>query len=262
MTTDTGPSREELEAVFVQKYGALDSLNWSPALRWKFDYFNPDDVYEAVMNQLVGDDTRWLDVGCGRNIFPSNPKLSQILADRAALLVGLDPDETLNDNPYVHEKFLCTMEEFEDERRYDLVTMRMVAEHVAQPQELMRSLSRVTAPGGRVVVYTVFKYSPVPIITSLVPFKLHNPAKRILWGTEPEDTFPTCFRMNTRGTLAELFGQHGFTESRFLRLDDCRTFSGFKPLAWLELTMRRFFAALGLQYPEHCLLGIYEKVDR
>jgi SAM-dependent methyltransferase len=211
------------------------------------------------MNQLVDAETDWLDVGCGRNIFPSNQKLSQILADRSHLLVGVDPDETLNDNPYVHEKVLGTMEDFEDHRQFSLITMRMVAEHVARPDDLMKSLTKVTKPGGRVLVYTVYKYSPVPLITNLVPFKLHNPAKRVLWGTEPEDTFPTCFKMNTQETLKNVFASNGFEERLFLRLDDCRTFSGFKPLAWLELFMRKILNRVGLRYPEYCLLGVYEK---
>ncbi len=259
MTPLAAPTHDELVEIFTGKYGPVEELNWSPALRWKFGYFNPDDVYEALMNKLVCPTTRWLDVGCGRNIFPSNHDLSRKLADRCSTLVGVDPDYTLNDNPYVHEKVLGTMEDFADDRQFDLVTMRMVAEHVAQPEDLMRSLTRVTAAGGRVLIYTVYKYSPVPLITNLVPFSLHNPAKRVLWGTEPEDTFPTCFKMNTRETLLGLFQPHGFTEALFLQLDDCRTFSGFKPLAWMELSLRKMLNSLGLRYPEYCLLGVYEK---
>jgi len=259
MNTINTPQHQELVDVFQQKYGPIEDLGWSPALRWKFGYFNPDDIYEALMNNLVTPDTRWLDVGCGRNIFPSNQPLSQILSDRSALLVGVDPDETLNDNPYVHEKVLGTMEDFADDREFDLVTMRMVAEHVAHPDELMESLTKVTAAHGRVAIYTVYKYSPVPLITNMVPFKLHNPAKRVLWGTEPEDTFPTCFKMNTQETLHDIFARHGFRERLFMRLDDCRTFSGFKPLAYAELALRKALNGMGLRYPEYCLLGIYEK---
>lgn len=259
METISAPNHPELVETFRQKYGEDKDLGWSPALRRKFDYFNPDDVYEALLRKVVTDQTRWLDVGCGRNIFPSNPRLSKELAERAKLLVGVDPDETLNDNPYVHEKVLGTMEDFDDTRKFDLVTMRMVAEHVAQPEQLMRSLARVTDAGGLVFVYTVYKYSPIPIVTNLVPFRLHNPAKKVLWGTEPADTFPTCFRMNTRKALHTLFSSNGFSERLFLKLDDCRTFSGFKSLAYTELTVRKGLKSLGLGYPEYCLLGVYGK---
>jgi 2-polyprenyl-3-methyl-5-hydroxy-6-metoxy-1,4-benzoquinol methylase len=253
------PTDQELANTFIQKYGEVTHLNWSPALRWKFKYFNPDDVYETLLSKLVTERTTWLDIGCGRNIFPSNHKLSKLLSERAELLVGVDPDDTLNDNPYLHEKFLGTMEEFQDIRQFSLVTMRMVAEHVARPEQLMKSLTRVTAPNGLVLVYTVYKYSPVPMITNLVPFKLHNPVKKVLWGTEPADTFPTCFRMNTRTTLKTLFSNNHFTERLFLRLDDCRTFSGFKPLAYTELTIQRVLKRIGLHYPEYCLLGVFQK---
>ena len=255
------PSHQELVETFKQKYGDISDLGWSPALRWKFNYFNPDDVYEALMAKIVTGTTRWLDVGCGRNIFPSNHQLSRILADRCQLLVGVDPDATLEDNPYVHEKFLGTMEKFEDTRQFDLVTMRMVAEHVSDPDQLMESLTKVTAPGGIVIIYTVYKYSPVPLITNLVPFKLHNPVKKILWGTEPEDTFPTCFKMNTRNTLGAIFSGRGFKERLFLCPDDCRTFSGFRPLAYAELLLCKLLNRFSLRYPEFCLIGAYEKIE-
>ncbi len=255
----TPPTQQELAATFVQKYGEIANLNWSPALRWKFDYFNPDDVYEALMDKIVTEKTTWLDIGCGRNIFPSNQKLSRILADRVELLVGVDPDETLNDNSYVHEKFLGTMEDFQDTRKFNLITMRMVAEHVSEPEQLLESLRRVTASNSLILVYTVYKYSPVPFITNLVPFKLHNPVKKILWGTEPADTFPTCFKMNTRKTLNNLFSESGFEERLFLCLDDCRTFSGFRSLATMELFIHKWLKKIGLRYPEYCLLGVYEK---
>lgn len=259
MKNVTPPTRQELADTFTQKYGEIENLNWSPALRWKFNYFNPDDVYEALMEKIVTKNSIWLDVGCGRNIFPSNQKLSRILADRANLLVGVDPDETLYENPYVHEKFIGSMEDFQDTRKFNLVTMRMVAEHVDQPKRLLESLTRVLAPNGLVIVYTVYKYSPVPIVTNLVPFKLHNPVKYFLWDTEPADTFPTCFKMNTRKTLLNLFSNSQFSERLFLCLDDCRTFSGFKPLAYLELVIQKCLKRIGLRYPEYCLLGVYEK---
>lgn len=259
MKNITPPTSEELAEIFKQKYGDIQDLNWSPALRWKFGYFNPDDVYEALMEKIVTEKSVWLDVGCGRNIFPSNAKLSRILADRAELLVGVDPDETLNDNPYVHEKFLGSMEDFQDTRKFNLVTMRMVAEHVDQPEQLLASLTRILAPNGIAIIYTVYKYSPVPIVTNLVPFKLHNPAKRILWGTEPADTFPTRFKMNTSKALKNLFSNNEFSERLFLSLDDCRTFSGFKPLAYMELVIQQALKRIGLRYPEYCLLGVYEK---
>ena len=246
----TEPTHEELTALFDLKHRSGGELGWSPALRLRYDYFNPDDVYEALVRKLVKPDSRWLDVGCGRNLFPWNTPLSEELSERAELLVGVDPDDTIH----------CSLEDFKDTRQYNLLTLRMVAEHVVAPEQLVQQLGELTQPGGLVVVYTVNKYSPIPLITNLVPFSLHNPIKRIFWGTEPEDTFPTAFKMNTRKALDGFFSEGGFAERMFIRPDDCRTFSKFRILARAELILRKLLRSIGLSYPEKCLIGVYEKL--
>ena len=99
----------------------------------------------------------------------------------------------------------------------------------------------------------------MPLLTRLAPMGLRHVVKSWLWGTQPKDTFPTRFRMNTRGALQRLFAGHGLVEEAFLRLDDCRTFARFRSMAELELRLMRCCRALGLPYPEHCLLGVYRK---
>jgi SAM-dependent methyltransferase len=151
------------------------------------------------------------------------------------------------------------MEDFHGEGAFDLVSMRMVAEHVTDPDRFAASVARALKRDGRAVVYTVYGYSPVPLITRLIPFRLHNPVKRLFWGTQPKDSFPTAFRMNTRTALRELFGRHDMAEEAFMYLDDCRSLSGFRAGHWTELALWRTLSALGLPYPERCLLGVYKK---
>lgn len=256
---DTGPTQEELEELFRIKYGDLSRVGWAPRLRRRWNYFTPDDHYEALVNKLVTRDTVWLDAGCGRFLFPSNPRLAETLARRCAHLTGVDPDATLEENPYVHEKARVLLDDFATPRRYDLVTLRMVAEHIADPERAAESLARLVRSGGRVVVYTVYKWAPIPFLTHLIPFRLHHPVKRVLWGTEEKDTFPVANRMNTRGTLRRLFEARGFDETWFAYLDDCRTLGGFRPTAWLELALWRCLRALRLHYLDVCICGVYRK---
>ena len=103
------------------------------------------------------------------------------------------------------------------------------------------------------------QWSPVALATWLVPHRLHHPLKRLLWQTEECDTFPVEYRMNTRKRLAELFKGHGFRESSFSYLDDCRTFHRFRWLHRLELSAWRLLKRMRMKYPESCLLGVYEK---
>lgn len=255
------PTPADLDAVFRLKYGD-PADGWGPLLRRRFGHSSPDDWYEACIDRLVSEDTTWLDVGCGRNLFPSNRPMAQRLADRCRLLVGIDPDETLEENPFVHERVGGDISEYQTERKYDLVTLRMVAEHIVDAEKLVATLARLMAPAGRVVIYTVYKWSPVPIITRLTPFHWHHKVKKVLWRTEAKDTFPTAFRMNTRARLKELFGAEGFVEEGFEVLDDCRSFQRFRVLSCLELATLRMLGAVGIRYPERCLLGIYCKTDR
>ncbi len=257
--TELSPSISELEAVFEQKYGSEGELGWGPRLRRSFDYFNPDDHYEALLGKLVAAETRWLDVGCGRDLFPNNKGLARDLADRCKLLVGIDPAPTLAENPFVHERIAEAIDCWTPDRSFDLITMRMVAEHVADPASLAAILASASAPASRLVIYTVNGRSPVPLLTRLTPMSWRHRIKSLLWRTEEKDTFPTCFRMNSRRRLRELLGTAGFVEESFQYLDDCRSSGRFRILQYCELWSRRLFRALGMRYPENCLLGVYRR---
>lgn len=252
-------SPERLQEVFRLKYGDPRTTGWGPRMRLQFGYYTPDEFYEALVESLVEAGGTWLDVGCGRDIFPHNRPLARRLADRCRLLVGVDADETLAENEFVHERAQTTIEQYERADAFRLVTLRMVAEHVAEPERAVAALARLTEPGGKVVVYTVNQYAPAALAARLVPFRWHHAIKSVLWGTEEKDTFPVAYLMNTRRRLARLFARHGFAERDFRYLDDCRSLGRWKATQWLELALRSLFRRLGLAYPENCLLGVYER---
>jgi 2-polyprenyl-3-methyl-5-hydroxy-6-metoxy-1,4-benzoquinol methylase len=254
-------STAELESLFHHKYGDPEVIGWGPRRRLRFGYFTPDDVYEATVTKLVTPSTQWLDVGCGRDIFPDNPALARALASRCKRLVGLDISDNLDENDIVHERVKAAVEDYAPETPFNLVTLRMVAEHVGNPDGAVKALARITMIGGKVVIFTVCKFSPITMISALMPFRAHHPLKAFLWQTEERDTFPTEYRMNTRRQLIKLFTAAGFREALFERIDDCRTFARFNMLNWMELSTWAVCRRLGLFYPEHCLLGIYERVS-
>ena len=135
-------STERWSELMALKYGPPEKRGWGPRLRDRFHYRTPDDWYEATVFDLVTSETVWLDVGCGRDLFPSNPAAAHVLASRCRLLVGLDPSDNIDENPFVHERAKCQLEDFETDRKFDLITLRMVAEHIRDPQKVARVLSR------------------------------------------------------------------------------------------------------------------------
>lgn len=212
------------------------------------------------MSKLVKEGQPWLDVGGGRDLFPHNRQLASILSKRSGCVVGVDPDSTLQENPFIHHKVNAPIEDYRDSRTYPLVTLRMVAEHITQPQRAIEALARLTAPGGRVVVYTINVWSPLSVLSWIIPFRFHHSIKRFFWGTEEKDTFPVAYKMNTRRQLRRIFTEAGFQERSFAYLSDCRTLARFRSLFRLELQSWRILKSIGLVYPENCLLGVYERV--
>ncbi len=254
------PTPDEVLAVFRGKFG--DAPGSAPHRRLRYGYFTPDDVYEATVAKLVTPGCRWLDVGGGRDVFPTNPPLAAALAARCGTLVAVDPSPNVHENPVAHEKVEAFIEQYHADRPFDVLTLRMVAEHIADPDAAAAALARLTAPGGAVVVHTINVWAPVSLAAWAVPFGLHHPLKRAVWGTEERDTFPVTYRMNTRRALRRVMARHGLRESAFAYLDDCRTFGKFRTLNHLEMATRSACRSVGLAYPENCLLGVYRKADR
>ncbi len=254
------PSSENLAETFRLKHGDLSRAGWAPRMHHSFGYFNPDDCYEALVAGLINRNTRWLDVGCGRTLFPSNPRLARVLAHRCRKLVGVDPSGTLDENPYVHECIREPIEAFHSTNPFDVVTLRMVVEHLEQPQRALQSLARATRPGSLVVVYTVNKWSPVSVVSRLVPFALHHRLKNLTWKVMEKDTYPVLYRMNTRDHLRDVFQTAGFRERYFAYLDDCRASGRFRRLRYVELSLCRLLRRMGMRYPETCLLAVFERV--
>jgi 2-polyprenyl-3-methyl-5-hydroxy-6-metoxy-1,4-benzoquinol methylase len=254
------PNARELRELFEIKYGHPDTTGWAPRRRLHHGYFPPGDIYEATIRKLVGKETRWLDIGGGRSVFPHNEALSKMLAETCQHLTAVDPSENVLDNPYAHDKHMCMLEDYESDSKYDLATFRMVAEHIEHPSQVLNKLNSLLTPDGVVVIYTINKYSPVPLLTYITPFSWHYRIKKLFWGGEERDTFPVQYKMNTRRQLQALFTAHGFREELFMHLDDLSTLSHFKTLNFLEIGLWKVLRLFGLRYPENNLLGVYRRM--
>jgi SAM-dependent methyltransferase len=250
---------DELRSFFVAKYAPIQSAGPNVRLWDRLGYLTPNEHYEALVDKLVTSSTIWLDVGCGRSVFPNNLQLSRQLADRCKLLVGIDPDAGVLRNEFVHDRVQTTIENFETDQLFDLITMRMVAEHITQPSLVTQALARLVQPGGVIVIFTPYRWSPLSIAARLTPHRLHHRMKFLLWRTHEEDTFPVSYQLNTRRQLNHYFLPHGFTEIHFQNVADCCTFWRFHRMHRIELATWRFFSKIGLNYPENCILAAYRR---
>lgn len=213
-------------------------------------YVSPDAMYEGALLRLVQPGVRWLDAGAGASPCPHNPALARHLADTCAELVGVDPGPNLVLNPFVHRSQPVAIARAEGV--YDLVTMRMVAEHVADPAGLAVALRRLVRPGGTLLIYTVHAWSPTVLAARVLPAAARRLAMRWLCAGQDRDVFATYYRMNTIARLAAVLP--GFTLVRAETLEDCRTTQRWPRVHEVELQLRAVLKRVRLPYPEQCLL--------
>jgi len=253
-------TEQELHHVFWLKHKDIDQCGWRPRLRWHSGYYQPSDYYEAVVNKCVSTASHWLDIGAGSTPFPNNDELARLLSERASRFVGVDPSDNIDSNPFVHESAKCLIEDYKTGKPFDVITLRMVAEHIAEPKSLIHALHRLTRPGSKVIVFTVNLWSPATIASRLLPFAYHFPIKKLFWSAgEEKDTFPTEYKMNTLKRLRELFEPSGFKEQFAACLDHCTLLSRYKWSHHLELLIWKGLKKVGWLYPENCLLVVYVK---
>lgn len=252
LTTD-----RERQRAFERKYGAPAERGWSAAMRWRYGYYLPSDLYEALVEKIATAAMRWIDVGGGASPFTHNPALARELSRRVERFVAVDPSDNVLDNPFAAAKVQTAIERFVTDERFDLATCNMVVEHVDDPPAVVARLAALMEPGGLVVVHTVNLFSPIPIAARLSPFALTLRLMRLFGARESKHVFPVVYRMNTRGALRDVFASAGFVEAHFEAIEDLSTTVNFRQLHRVENAMRLALTRVGLRYPERNLLGVY-----
>jgi SAM-dependent methyltransferase len=254
------PHETDLDNLFRKYHGDPRNHGWRVRMRRWFGYFSPDQWYHGVVDRLVNNGCRWIDVGGGKSVFPGATALARDIASRCGALVGVDPSDNLEQNELVHERVKSSIEDFRTDRTFDLATLRMVAEHIERPEQAIQSLARLIRPGGRVVIYTPNRWSLASVAARGIPDKWHRRFASLMWNAGADDVFPTFYRMNTRRTLRAVFEAGGFKEVAFAFLDDCNILSRFRATCFVELCAWRVLRMFGVKHPENNLLGVYEKV--
>jgi SAM-dependent methyltransferase len=191
--------RKKLFRFYYRAEGLL-----APGLR------NAQFAYLELLKTRLAHGTRWLDIGCGRRLFPDwmpdAEKEQAVMQTWMKASFGLDPDiASLRDNRFVRYRVAGDSGSlpFAD-GSFDLLTANMVVEHVAQPRALLCEVSRVLTPNGIFLFHTPNALSYATLMARLVPEGLKVRLINFLEDRKVEDVFPTLYRMNTPGRIVEL----------------------------------------------------------
>jgi len=166
-------------------------------------------IYEEMLKRSVGPETDWVDIGCGKNdnVAEHGP--------RAKSAVGVD----VVDHP--HRTGAPFLQADTDTIPLpsgcaDLVTMRMVVEHLERVPEDFAEPIRLLRPGGTLIVLTTNAWSPVIVLPRLLPDGLKRAIIRSVYGAEEHDVFRTHHRFNSARVMARGLPQLSLSSIRFI----------------------------------------------
>lgn len=253
---------------FVQRF---DKVLGRTSYQWVYPKLLPgvrynQAVYAEVLDGLITPKTRWLDGGCGHQVADMPVEQERSLVERAEFVVGCDLfAPSLEKHRTFRHRVMSSLDQlpFHD-GSFNLVTLNMVVEHLAEPQKVFAEIARVLEPGGKVVLLTPNKKGYYVRVNNLaktmLPEKLRLAMVSYIDGRESDDIFPTLYRANTQEDLRSLMQSVEMKPSQQLLLHGHAVFSFFAPACIVEILAGRALSALGgKQLLGWSLLEVYER---
>ena len=181
----------------------------------RLDVTHPQAHYARFLVERLDGVSRWLDVGCGRQVVP--PDKMSLEEQRACFgkvpfLVGIDVDQAILQHPLLKARVigLCGALPFAADS-FDLVTANMVVEHIQDPSTFLADIYRVLRPSGRFIFHTPNSLYYLVCIARVTPEFLKRKLVWILEGRRDEDIFKTYYALNTPQRVAHLAKLSGST---------------------------------------------------
>jgi SAM-dependent methyltransferase len=202
---------------------------------------NSQFAYARTLPRHLPDVGKWLDLGCGRALFPPwmtlPEEVARALEECRAARTGIDFDlPSLRDNRTISDLVRGDVERlpFRD-GSFDLVTANMVVEHVADPRSLLAEVRRTLRPGGRFLFHTPNLASPLVRLAGALPQGWKNRLIRYLEDREEEDIFPTVYRLNTAERIRDAGSACDLEVVEILHVDSTPSTVMLGPLVVFEL---------------------------
>jgi SAM-dependent methyltransferase len=198
-------------------------------------------VERLLLDEALQSGAVALDAGCGRTTRLRDYR------DRITHLVGVDSDEAAGrENPFLDEFVPANLDESLpfDEDSFDLVYANFVVEHLKHPERGFAEWRRVLRPGGRLVLLTSNRASPLMAAAVRLPQGLRLVIKRSGAGAAEQDVYPTQYLANTPQRLAATAVAAGFEPVAVEYVGTLHRYAARVPPAkWLLMGVERVFPA-------------------
>jgi SAM-dependent methyltransferase len=202
------------------------------SLRRRFypDAVSRDPVARFVnrLDTIVKPGHRVLDIGAG-----AGELNAYALKGRVRQIVGVDLDPRVSANPLLDAGLSADIYAlpFRD-NSFDVVFSIYVLEHVNSPARLTAEIARVLRPGGVCLFLTPNVFHYVTMASRLTPTSFHRWANERR-GRASDDTFPTCYQLNSRRALERHFSAAGLHTVAIEAIEVQPNYLTFSPLAYL-----------------------------
>lgn len=155
------------------------------------DYQFSWEILTEIILQNLKQKPYWLDLGAGTNILIKEQP-------GASLAMGVDiqkPENMTGDelSPYCLASAYNLPFRFHS---FDFITSRYAFEHLANPVHALEEIDRVLKPGGQFILQTTNKYSPLILVSRLIPFSFKKFIFRRVFKDNPSGTFKTFYKIN------------------------------------------------------------------
>jgi SAM-dependent methyltransferase len=186
------------------------------------------EAYASLISEHLSPHTVWIDAGCGSRLLENDLEpLEDWLVGHCKTIVGMDVSTSSHRNVKSLVQGSLYNLPFAD-NSLDLITCRMVVEHLSQPRDAFAESARCLRPGGAIVVLTpnLLNYGILAnaVASKLLPEKLRLRIVRTLDSRADKDIFPVRYKANTLPCLIQLMKASGLQVHKTIGLRQHRPY--------------------------------------
>ena len=200
------------------------------------------EAYAALVSEHLSSGAVWLDAGCGSRLLEDDmDPLEDWLVGHCKSVFGMDLGVTSHRN--INALLQGSLYDLPfRENSVDLITCRMVVEHLDRPAQAFAQVTRCLRPGGAFIVVTpnLLNYGIFgnAVATKVISEKLRLRIVHAADSRGEEDIFPVRYKANTMHRLVNLLNDSGLQVHKTISVRQQRPYwkkhpSFEKVLMWL-----------------------------